>query len=67
MGALYQLLGDIFKQRFKGWTAYVLTGNKELAKQIGLRASRRIPVYNGSLPCTLLKFDILPPPEAGDS
>ena len=58
LGALYQLLGDIFKQRFKGWTAYVLTGNKELAKQIGLRASRRIPVYNGSLPCTLLKYEL---------
>ncbi len=58
LGALYQLLGDIFKQRFKGWTAYVLTGNKELAKQIGLRASRRIPVYNGFLPCTLLKYEL---------
>ncbi|OKH20081.1 RNA methyltransferase [Hydrococcus rivularis NIES-593] len=58
LGGFYKLLGDIFKQRFKGWTAYVLTGNKELAKQIGLRASRRIPVYNGSLPCTLLKYEL---------
>ncbi|MGH2412204.1 MAG: THUMP domain-containing class I SAM-dependent RNA methyltransferase, partial [Microcystaceae cyanobacterium] len=58
LGSLYQLLGDLFKQRFKGWTAYVLTGNKELAKQIGLKASRRIPVYNGSLPCTLLKYEL---------
>ncbi len=58
LGQLYQLLGDIFKQRFKGWTAYILTGNKELAKQVGLKASRRIPVYNGSLPCTLLKYEL---------
>ncbi|NES84661.1 MAG: RNA methyltransferase [Moorea sp. SIO2B7] len=56
--ALYKLLGDIFKQRFKGWTAYVLTGNKELAKKIGLKASRRLPIYNGSLPCTLLKYEM---------
>ncbi|MDJ0689810.1 MAG: THUMP domain-containing protein [Xenococcaceae cyanobacterium MO_188.B32] len=58
LGALYKLLGDIFKQRFTGWTAYIITGNKELAKKIGLRTSRRLPVYNGSLPCTLLKYEL---------
>lgn len=58
LGDFYKLLGDVFKQRFKGWTAFVLTGNKELAKRIGLKASRRIPVYNGSLPCTLLKYEL---------
>ena len=58
LGELYKTLGDIFKQRFKGWTAFILTGNKELAKRVGLRASRRIPVYNGSLACTLLKYEL---------
>ncbi|MCP5497762.1 MAG: RNA methyltransferase [Leptospiraceae bacterium] len=58
LGDFYKLLGDIFKQRFKGWTAYILTGNKELAKRIGLRATKRIPVLNGSIPCTLLKYEL---------
>jgi putative N6-adenine-specific DNA methylase len=58
LASLYKLLGDVLKQRFKGWKAYILTGNKELAKKIGLRASRRIPVYNGSLPCTLLEYEL---------
>ena len=58
LGDLYKLLGDTFKQRFKGWTGYILTGNKELAKRVGLRASRRMPVYNGALPCTLLKYEL---------
>lgn len=58
LGLLYKQLGDIFKQRFKGWTAYILTGNKELGKQVGLRTSRRIPIYNGALPCTLLKYEL---------
>ena len=58
LGDFYKLLGDVFKQRFKGWTAFVLTGNKELAKKIGLKASRRIPVYNGSIACTLLKYEL---------
>ncbi|MFM7714641.1 MAG: hypothetical protein ACKO7A_18630, partial [Microcystis sp.] len=38
--------------------AYILSGNKELTKQIGLRSSRRTPLYNGSLPCTLLKYEL---------
>lgn len=58
LGALYKTLGDIFKQRFKGWTAFILTGNKELAKQVGLKTSRRIPVYNGAIACTLLKYEL---------
>jgi putative N6-adenine-specific DNA methylase len=58
LGDFYKLLGDVFKQRFKGWTAFVLTGNKELAKRVGLKAARRIPVYNGSIPCTLLKYEM---------
>ncbi|WP_254174591.1 THUMP domain-containing class I SAM-dependent RNA methyltransferase [Planktothrix pseudagardhii] len=58
LAGLYKQLGDTFKQRFKGWTAYILTGNKTLGKQVGLRTSRRIAVYNGSLPCTLLKYEL---------
>jgi len=58
LGELYKMLGDIFKQRFKGWNAFILTGNKELGKQVGLRTSKRIPVYNGSIPCTLLKYEL---------
>jgi len=58
LGDFYKLLGDVFKQRFKGWTAFVLTGNKELAKRVGLKTARRIPVYNGSITCTLLKYEL---------
>ncbi|MBC6418255.1 MAG: RNA methyltransferase [Prochloron sp. SP5CPC1] len=58
LGDFYKLLSDVLKQRFKGWIAYVLMGNKELGKRIRLRTSRRIPVYNGSLPCTLLKYEL---------
>ncbi|HIK33420.1 MAG TPA: RNA methyltransferase [Oscillatoriales cyanobacterium M59_W2019_021] len=58
LGGLYKQLGDTFKQRFKGWTAFILTGNKELAKRVGLRASRRFPVENGAIACTLLKYEL---------
>lgn len=58
LGEFYKMLGDIFKQRFTGWTAFILTGNKQLSKQVGLRTSGRIPVYNGPIACTLLKYEL---------
>lgn len=58
LGAFYKRLGDVLKQRFKGWTAFVLSGNKELAQSIGLRSSQRFAVYNGTLPCQLMKYEL---------
>ncbi|HEY9698708.1 MAG TPA: class I SAM-dependent RNA methyltransferase [Trichocoleus sp.] len=58
LGAFYKLLGDVLKHRFKGWTAFVLSGNKELAQSIGLKSSQRIAVYNGTLPCQLMKYEL---------
>ena len=58
LAEFYKLLGDILKQRFKGWTAFVLSGNKALGKTIGLKSSQRIPLYNGTLPCQLMKYDL---------
>ena len=55
---LYKLLGDVLKQRFTGWTAYIFSGNKELTKKIGLRTSKRVPIVNGGINCTLLKYDL---------
>ncbi|MBD1865422.1 MULTISPECIES: class I SAM-dependent RNA methyltransferase [Trichocoleus] len=58
LGAFYKQLGDVLKQRFKGWTAFILSGNKELAQSIGLKSSQRIAVYNGTLPCQLMKYEL---------
>jgi putative N6-adenine-specific DNA methylase len=48
----------VLKQRFKGWNAYVLSGNKELAMSIGLRSAARTPVYNGTIACQLMKYEM---------
>jgi putative N6-adenine-specific DNA methylase len=55
---LYCQIGDIMKKRCRGWTGYVLTGNLELAKYIGLKASRRYVLFNGAIECRLLKYDL---------
>jgi putative N6-adenine-specific DNA methylase len=55
---LYSMLGEIFSQRCQGWTAYVFTGNPMLAESIGLKPALEIPLFNGKIPCRLLKFDM---------
>jgi 23S rRNA G2445 N2-methylase RlmL len=54
----YKQIGDWMKQHCKGSTAYIFTGNLELAKKIGLKASRRIEFYNGKIDCRLLEYSL---------
>jgi putative N6-adenine-specific DNA methylase len=53
---LYRTLGQVFRERAVGWTAYVFTGNARLAQEIGLEPVEQIPLFNGKIPCRLLKF-----------
>jgi putative N6-adenine-specific DNA methylase len=55
---LYRSIGDTLKQRWTGWTAWLLTGNLAAAKCVGLKATRRIPLWNGPLECRLLKYEL---------
>jgi 23S rRNA (guanine2445-N2)-methyltransferase / 23S rRNA (guanine2069-N7)-methyltransferase len=55
---LYKGIGDTFKKKFQGWGGYVFTGSPDLAKVVGLKASRRFVLFNGALECRLLKYDL---------
>ncbi|MEJ5053254.1 THUMP domain-containing class I SAM-dependent RNA methyltransferase [Sphingobacterium sp. MYb382] len=54
----YKRIGDFLKQSCKGYRGYVFTGNPDLAKKIGLRASRRFEFFNGKLDCRLLQYEL---------
>lgn len=56
--ATYKRIGDFMKQEAKGYRGYIFTGNPDLAKRIGLRASRRVEFYNGKLDCRLLEYEL---------
>jgi putative N6-adenine-specific DNA methylase len=56
--ATYKRIGDFMKQSCKGYKGYIFTGNPDLAKKIGLRASKRIEFYNGKLDCRLLEYEL---------
>jgi 23S rRNA G2445 N2-methylase RlmL len=54
---LYKTLGRVFRERCEGWTLWVFTANAFLARQIGLKPSQVIDLFNGRLPCRLLRYD----------
>lgn len=54
----WRRLGDLFKQRYKGWRAVVLAGDTDRGKFIGLKPSLRLPVRNGPLDARILVFDL---------
>lgn len=56
---LYPRLGDVLKQRFPGWRAYIFTADLRLPKLIGLAPTRRTPLFNGALECRLYEFRLL--------
>jgi putative N6-adenine-specific DNA methylase len=56
--ATYKRMGDFMKKECLGYRGYVFTGNPDLAKVIGLRASRKIEFYNGKLDCRLLEYEL---------
>ena len=55
---LYHELGENLKKNFKGYRAYIFTGNLEMRKEISLQTSKRIPFYNGPIECRLFKYDL---------
>jgi putative N6-adenine-specific DNA methylase len=58
INALYQGIGDGFKQSFPNTHAWLISSNMEAIKCIGLRPNRKIKVFNGKLESRLLYFPI---------
>jgi putative N6-adenine-specific DNA methylase len=55
---LYKSIGDQLKKKYQGSTAWILTANKDAAKNIGLHTSRKIQLFNGALEARFLKFEM---------
>jgi putative N6-adenine-specific DNA methylase len=53
---LYRTLGEIFREYCQGWTMCVFTGSAALAKHLGMKSVEQHPLYNGKIPCRLLRF-----------
>ena len=58
LDATYARIGDFMKKKCQGYLGYIFTGNLDLAKKIGLKASRRIEFYSAKLDCRLLEYEM---------
>jgi len=59
LAAWYPKLGDWLKQRFAGWDAWILTGDLQGIRSIGLAPSRKVPLFNGPIECRLLRYQLV--------
>jgi putative N6-adenine-specific DNA methylase len=55
---LYSMIGTTMKHNFPGYNAFLITSDKDYLRYIGLKPSKKIPLYNGSLQCSLVKYEL---------
>lgn len=56
--AFYKMIGDVLKQRFSGFEAWIISSDIDALKHIGLKPSAKYPVFNGPLECRFFKFNL---------
>lgn len=52
----YKKIGDTLKQHYADTEAWLITSDKEAMQSVGLRASRKIKLFNGPLESRLLQY-----------
>lgn len=58
INAFYKMIGDNLKQKFSGFDAWILSSNKDALKNVGLRPSQKLTLFNGALECKYQKFSL---------
>ncbi len=56
--ALYKTIGDCLKQNFDGFSVWIISSNKDSLRNIGLRTSKKLTLFNGALECKFHNFEI---------
>jgi len=54
----YKKIGDTLKQNYPDTEAWLLVGNLQALKSVGLRPSRRIKLFNGKLEARLVQYKL---------
>jgi putative N6-adenine-specific DNA methylase len=58
MERFYREIGDTLKQSYPNTNAWFITANLEALKYVGLKPSRKIKLFNGSLEARLVKYEM---------
>ena len=56
--ALYKNIGDTLKRNFPGYQAWIFSGNPDAMKDVGLRTSRKLTLYNGPIKCKYHQYEL---------
>ena len=48
----------MLRERFGGWKVFLLTSDRGLPGQLGLREDRKTPLFNGAIECRLFEFSM---------
>lgn len=59
--ALHAALGSALREHFAGWDAAILTTTPEAVRALRLRSYRSHDLWNGAIPCRLLRIDLAAP------
>lgn len=62
--SLYKMIGDQLKQQYPGYAGWIISSNMQALKHIGLRADKRITLFNGPLECSFRQYKIFAGKEA---
>ncbi len=57
--AFAQALASNWKNHYAGWTAWVLSPDPDFETHLRLKASARVPMWNGGIECRLLKISMV--------
>jgi putative N6-adenine-specific DNA methylase len=55
---VYKELGSRLKHAFQGNEAWIISSSYDCFDQVGLKASARIPLFNGDLDCEFRKYEL---------
>jgi len=57
--SLMRDFGDRLKESFPGWTAWLLSSDRDLPRQMRLQETRKTVLYNGAIECRLFRFEMV--------
>jgi len=57
-GDFFAQLASHWKRHYAGWQAWILTPDQQLTRSMRLKATRRVPLWNGPIECRLLRFEL---------
>jgi len=58
IAALYSEIGRCLKHNYQGYKAWILSGDRESLKSVGLKTSHKYDLYNGNIECRLHGYDL---------